>query len=274
MEDQNADVLGRLAAALELLAVRDPRPRVKLTPPTFDGSGDVELFIRQFSDVAEANEWTADISLRQLRNSLKDKAVDCGRAVDYRAVLEALRMRFGTSASEAQALLANVRRDHRTSLQEYASYVNRLVNLANPELPEQYRRNRTLRTFKSTLGHVGLQWHLLVANVQTLEEAVQVGSEYLQIGSQATSRQESGVAQCDFDDQESDQVKSSDTDTNRQMLDTLAELSTRLDQLETSLKQQQKKEKKPPVCYECQEPGHLRASCPLKKQGNGQGPRS
>ena len=51
----------------------------------------------------------------------------------------------------------------------------------------------TLRTFKSTLGLVGLQWRLLVANVQTLEEAVQVGSEYLQIGTQATSRQESRV---------------------------------------------------------------------------------
>ena len=99
--------------------------------------------------------------------SLRDKALDCGKAVDYAAVLEALRMRFGTSASEAQALLANVRRDHRTSLQEYASQVNRLVNLTSPELPEQYRLSMTLRTFKSTLGHVGLQWYLLVTNAQT-----------------------------------------------------------------------------------------------------------
>ena len=274
MEDPNTDVLGRLAAAIELLAVRDTRPRVKVTPPTFDGTGDVELFIRQFSDVAEASGWAADISLLQLRNSLRDKAVDCGRAGDVASVLEALRMRFGTSASEAQALLANVRRDSRTTLQEYASYVNRLVNLANPDLPEQYRRNMTLRTFKSTLGHVGLQRHLLVANVQTLEDAVQVGSEYLQIGSQVTSRQESRVAQCDIDDQEVVQVKSTSTDASRQMLDALTKLTARLDQIETSLKQQTNKERKQPVCYGCQEPGHLKASCPLKKQGNGQGPRS
>ena len=90
MEDQNADVLARLATALELLAVRDHKPRVKVVPPTFDGSGNVELFIRHFSDVAEASGWAADISLLQLRNSLRNKAVDCGRAVDYAAVLSRL----------------------------------------------------------------------------------------------------------------------------------------------------------------------------------------
>ena len=71
----------------------------------------------------------------QLWNSLQDKAVDGGRAVNTNAVVEALRMRFGAFASEAQALLTNVRRDIRTSLQECAYHVSRLVNLAYPGLP-------------------------------------------------------------------------------------------------------------------------------------------
>ena len=148
-------------------------------------------------------------------------------------------MRFGTTASEAQALLANVRRDNRTSLQEYASNVNRLVNLAIPDLPEEYRRAMTLRTFKSTLNHVGLQRHLLVANVQTLEDAVRVGSEYLQVGSLATSRQESRVATCDVDDQDVVQVKPVAVDTQGQLLEVLTKLMQRLDKLEET-----KKEKK------------------------------
>ena len=155
MEDQNNDVLGRLAAAIELLAIRDTRPCIMVTPPTFDGTGDVELFIRQFSDVAEASKWAADISLLQLRNSFRDKAVDCGRAVDVALVLEALQMWFCTSASEAQALLAYVRRDSCTTLQEYASYVNRLFNLANPNLPDQHCRNMTLRTWWSATTFAG-----------------------------------------------------------------------------------------------------------------------
>ena len=53
MEDQNTEVLSRLATALNLLAVKDDRPCVKVVPPTFDGTGDVELFIRHFIDVAK-----------------------------------------------------------------------------------------------------------------------------------------------------------------------------------------------------------------------------
>jgi len=269
--DLTTDVLDRITTALELLAVRDNRPRVKVTAPTYDGTGDVELFIRHFTDVANASEWTDDIALLQLRNSLKDRAAECSRAVDYPAVVEALRMRFGTSPSEAQALLANVRRDNRTSLSEYAAHVSRLVHLANTELPADYRRTMILRTFKSILGHVGLQRHLLVANVQNLEDAVRIGAEYLQIGSQAATRYESKVATCDVTDEDEDvRVKPVNVDTDRDILVALQSLTARLEKMEASLKQ----EKKPLVCFECNQPGHVRARCPHKKSGNEAGPRN
>ena len=272
MEDPTETVLERITRTLELLTVQQaPRPRVKVDPPTFDGTGDVELFIRQLSDVAAVCEWPDDIVLLQLRNCLRDKAIDCGRANNVDTVIQALQMRFGTSASEAQALLANVRRDHRTSLQEYASYVSRLVNLANPELPIDYRQTMTLRTFKSTLGHVGLQRHLLVANVQTLEDAVRVGAEYLQVGSQATSRQESRVATCDVDDQDYVQVRPVTVDTEEQMLETLNKLMEKVNQLEDKLTEKQKPKL---VCFGCGKSGHFRSNCPLKKQGNEKGPRN
>ena len=162
-----------------------------------------------------------------------------------------------------------MRRDNRTSLQEYASHVSRLTNLANPELPEEYRSNMTLRTFKSTIGHVGLQRHLLAANVQTLEEAVRVGSEYLQIGAQAAPRHDSRVAVCDTDDLDNIQVKPVISDTRRRMLDMLSKLSERMDQIESSVKK-----KDPPTCFGCGKAGHFRSNCPQKKQGNGNGPRN
>ena len=102
---------------------------VKVATLTFDGSGDGELFIKQFFAVAEASERPDDIARLQLSNALQDEAVDCGRADSLPAVMETLRMKFGTTDSETQALLAITRRDNRTTLQEYASQVSRLVTL-------------------------------------------------------------------------------------------------------------------------------------------------
>ena len=43
MEDPTETVLDRITRTLELLTVQQaPRPRVKVDPPTFDGTGDVK----------------------------------------------------------------------------------------------------------------------------------------------------------------------------------------------------------------------------------------
>ena len=55
-----AGTMDRLAEVLEraLLTPRQPEPRREVfKAPEFDGLGDVDLFIRQFSDVIDANEW-------------------------------------------------------------------------------------------------------------------------------------------------------------------------------------------------------------------------
>lgn len=48
------DPTEQLVITLERLT---PPSRFSLKAPTFNGSGDVELFIEQFEDVAEANSW-------------------------------------------------------------------------------------------------------------------------------------------------------------------------------------------------------------------------
>ena len=49
------DVLARLANALEAIGGRDRAPTYKA--PKFHGLGDVEYFLDQFHEVAEANGW-------------------------------------------------------------------------------------------------------------------------------------------------------------------------------------------------------------------------
>ena len=72
-----------------------------------------------------------------LRDSLRESAEDCGRAATVQAIYAALRARFGLSPREARSRLGVLRKDSRTSLQEHASEVERLVNIAYGDLPSE-----------------------------------------------------------------------------------------------------------------------------------------
>ena len=50
--------------------------------------------------------------------------------------------------------------------------VQRLTDIAHPNLPAEYWTNMVLDTFLNSLGNATLQRHLLVVNTPTLEVAV------------------------------------------------------------------------------------------------------
>ena len=103
-------------------------------------------------------------------------------------------------------------------------------------------------------------------------EAVRVGSEYFQIGAQATTRQESRVATYDTEEIKPIQAKPVVVDTDRQMLEALNRLTEKVNQLKARLTTEQKQRS---TCFECGEPGHFQSKCPCKKkQGNELGPRN
>ena len=69
----------------------------------------------------------------------------------------------------------------KTTLQEHAAEVEKLVNLAHTDLPAEYRTNMLVDVFSATLGNAYLQRHLLAVHAPTLELAVRAGNEFLQI---------------------------------------------------------------------------------------------
>ena len=75
--------------------------------------------------------------------------------------------------------LAALRKDTRTTLQEHATEVERLVGVAYQEMDADQRREMTVEMFASTLSKPPLQWHLSAVATPTLEVAVRAGSEYL-----------------------------------------------------------------------------------------------
>ena len=137
------DVLHRLADVLQTALANPVRQarveREKFRPPVFDGTGDVNFFIRQFEDVTTANEWEEGAARIHLRAALTDTATACGQAETLEGIFNALRARFGMTSREAKASLITLRRDSKTSLQEHAEQVEKLVNIAYADFPRQHR---------------------------------------------------------------------------------------------------------------------------------------
>jgi hypothetical protein len=298
--DPTLAILERLAETMQRMVLNAippvlPAPRVKINTPTFNGQGDVEQFVHHFLDVAEASGWNDVITRLQLREALREGARDCGRAETVAGIVQALRMRFGMSAAEASSRLAVVKRDPGTSLQAYAGQVERLVQLAHPGLPRGYQTEMILRTFKATLGHVGLQRHLLMAPARTIEDVISIGNDFLQIGT-VTGKTESryGVATLEAEDQERQSVQpvTQLTPPNPQtemmkaltlMMAQMSKLGEQVQKIEqrktqaTTQTAQKPQPRQPLVCWGCQLTGHRRADCPTNPgttlTGNAPSPR-
>ena len=113
-------------------------------PPEFSGVGSVEIFIRQFLDVAEANQWGERTVVLHLRRVLREEARDCGGTGESLAeIFTALRARFGITAREAKVRLNGARREVNTPLQSQAHKTRELMNIAYPDIPKGIREQMT-----------------------------------------------------------------------------------------------------------------------------------
>ena len=156
--DRLTDVLERLAAAP---MQQQQWPGEPFKAPQYEATGDVDYFIRQFSEVATANNWAQAAGLIHLRAALRENARDCGKAETMAGVFAALRARFGMTAREARARLATLRRDSKITLQEHAAEVERLVGIAYAYLPAANRYRMVVDVFHTIIGGTYLQRHLL-----------------------------------------------------------------------------------------------------------------
>jgi hypothetical protein len=113
---QMTDVLRQVWEGQQQAQGQLARPRQPFKTPEFNGKTDVEFFIIQFAEVAEANDWRPAASLLHLRETLKEGSKDCGRANSVLGVFAALRARYGLSPREARAKLSALRKDVRGTL--------------------------------------------------------------------------------------------------------------------------------------------------------------
>jgi hypothetical protein len=285
-------LLDRLTTAIELLSQQPARPRKDFKTPSYNGQGDVELFINQFEEVTDANEWEPAAAFLHLREALKEGARDCGRAQNLAGVFNALRARYGLSPREARTQLTRLRREPNTTLQEHASEVQRLVNVAYADLPRCNQTDMVIDLFCSTIGNAYLQRHLLAVPTPTLEDAVRAGNDFLQIRIYPAKSSIRVVEEevCEEAETPTDQVSA--TSTASAVEGMLAPLTTLLQQLTAQLGKLQvpttvpgvpgRPLKREVVCWGCGRTGHVQRECSDRtvgrnsrgypgRQGNGAG---
>ena len=269
------NLLGRLTEALEGLSTNQRATRRgQFKAPQYKGEGDVDYFIQQFEEVAMANEWDRVSTLLYLREALQDGAQDCGRADTPEGVFNALRVRYGLTTREARNRLSTLKRDTRCTLAEHAVEVSRLARRAYADMPEPMRREMTLDVFCGSLNHAGLQRHLLATQPQDMEQAVQQGSEYLQVRGSTENKIRS------IDEEEHrEKVAVADTNPLSSLMKAVEQLTLKIEQLsQPAVKKTSKTQK----CWGCQKEGHNRRECPTHpwpkqatntQSGNGASPQ-
>jgi hypothetical protein len=295
--DRISDLLGRLVTTQAPTTRRE-----KFKAPEFDGTGDVAYFLRQFTDVTQANEWNPAATLLHIREALKGTAQACGNAETLEGVYNALRARFGLSVREARSKLSTLKREPRTTLQEHATEVTRLMNVAYAELPLEHRQRMTLDMFQGTLGNAYLQRHLLAVDARTLEDTVRAGSEFLQIKPTSFPNSQVHIVEEDVQEPDVQVVQANPLDTLMKMMQSL---TTEVSALKKAQNQQSipipevirkpdRARRNPPgisnvpytttsptVCWGCRQPGHARKACPVnpwetsrqQMSGNAHGPQ-
>jgi hypothetical protein len=278
-EDREAGLLDRLTVAIELLSRQPARPAETFKTPSYDGQGDVELFISQFVEVADANHWEAAATMLHLRQALKEGARDCGRAQSLRGIFTALRARYGLSPREARSKLNNLRRDSSTTLQEHASEVQRLVYIAYADLPRCNQTDMIIDTFCSTVGNAYLQRHLLAVATPTLEDAVRAGNEFLQIKVYSAKSSIRMVEEEMPEEPEKPVTQVSAASSTPAVESLLAPLTQLLQQLTDQLGKLQvpatvpgnpgRPPRREVVCWQCGTPGHVQRECSAKVTNRG-----
>ena len=265
------ELLGRMTELMERMG-RAPPERRDFVPPQYTGKGDVELFIRHFMDVAGHNDWSRQATLLHLRAALKEEATDCGRAEYIDGIVGALRARYGLTPREARARMVGLKRDARTTLHEHSTTVERLVEVAYPEVPADTRRTMAVDTFSTTIGNGYLQRHLLAVDTPTLEAAVRAGNEYLQIQPGHRTGERQRVTTFDDEREEQEEEVQRTEQVSAPVADPMAKMTEALNLLVEKIAQLKPTEPESPHgrhndmaatlgCYYCGELDHYASEC-------------
>jgi len=108
-----------------------------------------------------------------------DKAKPYGSGSDIDSIFASLRACFGISAIDARTHLQRLRRDPHTPLQEHATMVMKLAQIAYSDLPQANHERYTFDAFVQSFNDLGLNHQFLARGITTVENALAEGEAHL-----------------------------------------------------------------------------------------------
>ena len=178
-----------LLAITQALKVSGAGLRSEIRPPSFNGEGDLTLFLKRFDDVADVNGWTMVQRTLHLRSQLPGDAQGCGHGNSYLEIVKDIYARFGVSKCQARNKLATLKMRASQSIHSQASEVSRMVMVAFSTLAYADQQAMALEYFTKAWKNKRVQRHLLAVAPATIKEAKQAIEEYLAVsGSDQASR--------------------------------------------------------------------------------------
>jgi len=227
------------------------------------------------------------MALIQLRMALVEQAKPYRLGTSVDGTFAALRARFGISIVDARARLQRLCRETLTSLQDHATTVKRLAQIAYSDLPEAHRERYSYDAFVQSLNDLGLHHQLQAREVTTIEDTLCEGEAYLlaqQLHRAHTSCLQVMVEPLAEHNELLNQVATATHSLLEAEVDRMADMLEKLVAVLACASPTEPPEdlcsrrRSPPrptaLCWECGGRGHLRMGCPqYKKELNSHGPR-
>ncbi|GFV15907.1 uncharacterized protein TNCV_988901 [Trichonephila clavipes] len=228
---------------------------VKLS--TYDGKTNWEVYKTQFSIISEANGWTERVKACQLAASLRGEAAELLQTLpdterlNLNSLYNALDLRFSQKYPKDYACLQMKTRLQKTgeSLQEYASEVERLANLAFSDHPATVREAISLQYFVDGLKDGEIQKAVRMADVQDLKSALK-----LETATQASRRDHQSIRGARV---------TADGPCESRFLEEMEKLKEEMKTIKAGISNQEKRNFK---CWGCGGTGHLRRNCPQARK--------